>query len=76
MDNSWAREPVFPPRKTARIEQDLRGSALYFGVLPEELLDNFLRFFSTLPKAVNWENHLPISDIYRCMALAVAGEPL
>lgn len=39
------------------------GRPLYFNTIPEELLDNILRFLSLLPKAHTREKHIPLNDI-------------
>lgn len=36
---------------------------LFFDIMPQETLDNVLRFFSDLPHAVHWSKHIPLSYI-------------
>lgn len=37
--------------------------AFYFDLLPTDVLNHILRFFSALPDAKRWENHIRLNDI-------------
>lgn len=43
---------------------EAESRSLFFDILPENTLDNIVRFFSRSPRAVNWENHTYLEDIY------------
>lgn len=36
---------------------------LLFDTLPEEILNGVLRFLSLLPRTVNWDKHMPLSNV-------------
>lgn len=38
--------------------------SLYFDVIPENALENIIRFFSRWPRVKNWPNHTRLEDVY------------
>lgn len=44
-------------------QDDKRPPTFYIDMLPTEVVDNVFRFFSRLPVAEQWENHIPLKDV-------------
>lgn len=62
------------PLKAVRIENeetefesddDTTTSPFVFDTVPTEVLDNFVRFCIDIPRAKNWETHLPLGNCVR-----------
>jgi len=47
---------------TTEPEEDF-SPTFFLDSVPEELLDNVLRFFSRIPATRKWEAHIPLQDI-------------
>lgn len=69
MEVPVARKMVVRPGKKARTGPEVNQYpascpyALYFDALPQEILDNVLKFLSRLPHALSWGKHISLSDV-------------
>lgn len=52
------------PGKSSSEQLETEARSVYFDILPENALDNIVRFFSDSPRAENWPNHASLDHIY------------